>query len=79
MQIIGAVLNRLVEAREHRVKILVEYASNPNSAMHSYLNGYKIRDTEKEKEERYKIRENLIWIKNEAKSDRNVDCLFLRR
>ena len=62
-----AALNRLVEAREHRVKTSVEYASNPNSAMYSHLNGYKIRDTEKEKEERYKIWENLILSKERSR------------
>ena len=58
-----AALSRLIETREHRIKSSTEYSSNPNTSMYAHLNKFKIKETEKVKEERYKTCENLILSK----------------
>lgn len=63
IQIMRSALSRVIETREHRMKYHTEYANNPNAAMAVHLHGYKITDTEKSKNERYKIWESLILRK----------------
>ena len=63
IQIMRSVLSRIIETREHRIKCHVEYANNPTAAMSVNLHSYKIENTKKNKNDRYKIRENLILRK----------------
>ena len=67
IQIMRAALSRLIETREHRIKSSTEYSSNPNTSMYAHLNEFKIKETEKEKEERYKTWENLILSKERSR------------
>jgi hypothetical protein len=60
IRIMRSALSRVVDARENRLKNNLDYLSNPISAMHVHLHGYKIHETQKAKEERYKTWENLI-------------------
>ena len=63
IQIMRSALSRVIETREHRIKYHVEYANNPTASMAVHLHSYKIEDTEKSKNERYKIWESLILRK----------------
>ena len=68
IQIMRAALSRLIETREHRIKSSTEYSSNQNTSMYApHLNEFKIKETEKEKEERYKTWENLILSKERSR------------
>lgn len=72
IRIMRSALMRVAETREHRLKSDLQYSNNPTSEMHFHLHGYKILQTRKAKEERYKIWEGLI-LRNERERERNLN------
>ena len=72
-----AALSRLIETREHRIKSSTEYSSNSNTSMYAHLNEFKIKETEKEKEEQFRIRENLILSKERSRVRQEFGLLVL--
>lgn len=63
IQIMRSALSRIIDTREHRLKISSQYSTNPVSAMHVSLHKNKIQEMQKGKEERYKVWENMILRK----------------
>lgn len=69
IRIMRAALARIVEAREHRLKSNLNYSNNPISAMYAHVHGCRIKETQKAKEQRYKVWETLI-LRNERERER---------
>ena len=74
IRIMRAALTRIVEAREHNLKTNLSYSSNPLSAMHVHVHGFRIKEIQKAKEERYKIWETLI-LRNEREKERVLNSM----
>ena len=74
IRIMRAALTRIVEAREHNLKSNLNYSSNPLSAMYVHVHGFRIKETQKAKEERYKIWETLI-LRNEREKERVLNSM----